>query len=201
MKRVLLIIAAMLLIAGCASTKSTQKNKNEEKEGVFTIDKEKLVGTWFYSSPACSFTDNKKRSKVNKVAVNEKVKLKLEIVYLKIGENPSNTYFTFEKDGTFQARMISFMWKGKYNFNPETGEIKFKSPTIECTGYITGTVKGLKLTFKPDVLPKVLKLANALGGESDIQTIKKLGEKYDGILLGFGMNKIRLETDLEPFED
>ena len=73
--------------------------------GSGTFKQADLCHTWKYSKPGCAFTSENLLAKAGGEIAASKVENKLEGYYKKFGFSSSNTYFTFNTDGTFSAKI------------------------------------------------------------------------------------------------
>ena len=80
--------------------------------GSGTFKQADLCHTWKYSKPGCAFTSENLLAKAGGEIAASKVENKLEGYYKKFGFSSSNTYFTFNTDGTFSAKIDGKAWKG-----------------------------------------------------------------------------------------
>lgn len=66
--------------------------------------------TWKYKSPGCAFTSENLLAKAGGEIAAKKVEEKLSTYYQKAGFSSSNTYFKFNEDGTFNAKIDGKSW-------------------------------------------------------------------------------------------
>lgn len=69
--------------------------------------------TWKYSKPGCAFTSENLLAKAGGEIAASKIEEDLSKYYSKFGFSKSNTYFTFNTNGTFTAKI-----DGKYGAAP-----------------------------------------------------------------------------------
>lgn len=94
--------------------------------GSGTFKQADLCHTWKYSKPGCAFTSENLLAKAGGEIAASKVENKLEGYYKKFGFSSSNTYFTFNTDGTFSAKIDGKEWNGTYTFDEKTHAIQLK---------------------------------------------------------------------------
>ena len=82
--------------------------------------------TWKYKSPGCAFTSENLLAKAGGEIAAKKVEEKLSTYYQKAGFSSSNTYFKFNEDGTFNAKIDGKSWSGTYTFDEKTHAIDLK---------------------------------------------------------------------------
>ena len=122
------------------------------------------------------------------IAAN-KVEEKLGEYYSKFGFSGSNTYFTFNTDGTFAAKIDGKSWQGNYTFDEKTHAIQMKGLLLSMSGYATKTTNGISLLFDQKKLLNLIKTMGALKGSSTLSAIGTIANNYDGMRVGFEMTK------------
>lgn len=145
--------------------------------------------TWKYSKPGCAFTSENLLAKAGGEIAANKVEEKLGEYYSKFGFSGSNTYFTFETDGTFAAKIDGKSWQGNYTFDEKTHAIQMKGLLLSMSGYATKTTNGISLLFDQTKLLNLIKTMGALKGSSTLSAIGTIANNYDGMRVGFEMTK------------
>ena len=158
--------------------------------GSGTFSKQDLCAhTWKYSKPGCAFTsENLLAQAGGEIAVN-KVEEKLGEYYSKFGFSGSNTYFTFNADGTFAAKIDGKSWQGNYTFDEKTHAIQMKGLILSMSGYATKTANGISLLFDQKKLLNLIKTIGSLKGSSTLSALGTIANNYDGMRVGFEMTK------------
>lgn len=158
--------------------------------GSGTFSKQDLCAhTWKYSKPGCAFTSENLLAKAGGEIAANKVEEKLGEYYSKFGFSGSNTYFTFETDGTFAAKIDGKSWQGNYTFDEKTHAIQMKGLLLSMSGYATKTTNGISLLFDQTKLLNLIKTMGALKGSSTLSAIGTIANNYDGMRVGFEMIK------------
>lgn len=158
--------------------------------GSGTFSKQNLCAhTWKYSKPGCAFTSENLLAKAGGEIAANKVEEKLGEYYSKFGFSGSNTYFTFETDGTFAAKIDGKSWQGNYTFDEKTHAIQMKGLLLSMSGYATKTTNGISLLFDQTKLLNLIKTMGALKGSSTLSAIGTIANNYDGMRVGFEMTK------------
>lgn len=158
--------------------------------GSGTFSKQDLCAhTWKYSKPGCAFTSENLLAKAGGEIAANKVEEKLGEYYSKFGFSGSNTYFTFETDGTFAAKIDGKSWQGNYTFDEKTHAIQMKGLLLSMSGYATKTTNGISLLFDQTKLLNLIKTMGALKGSSTLSAIGTIANNYDGMRVGFEMTK------------
>ena len=158
--------------------------------GLGTFSKQELCAhTWKYSKPGCAFTSENLLAKAGGEIAANKVEEKLSEYYSKFGFSGSNTYFTFNTDGTFTSKIDGKSWQGNYTFDEKTHAIQLKGLLLSMSGYATKTTNGISLLFDQTKLLNLIKTMGALKGSSTLSAIGTIANNYDGMRVGFEMSK------------
>lgn len=158
--------------------------------GSGTFSKKDLCAhTWKYSKPGCAFTSENLLAQAGGEIAANKVEEKLGEYYSKFGFSGSNTYFTFNTDGTFAAKIDGKSWQGNYTFDEKTHAIQMKGLLLSMSGYATKTTNGISLLFDQKKLLNLIKTMSALKGSSTLSAIGTIANNYDGMRVGFEMTK------------
>lgn len=157
--------------------------------GSGTFKQADLCHTWKYSKPGCAFTSENLLAKAGGEIAASKVENKLEGYYKKFGFSSSNTYFTFNTDGTFSAKNDGKAWNGTYTFDEKTHAIQLKGLLLSASGYATKTTNGISLLFDQKKLLNLIKTLSAFKGSSTLSAVGSIANNYDGMQVGFEMTK------------
>ena len=157
--------------------------------GSGTFKQADLCHTWKYSKPGCAFTSENLLAKAGGEIAASKVENKLEGYYKKFGFSSSNTYFTFNTDGTFSAKIDGKAWNGTYTFDEKTHAIQLKGLLLSASGYATKTTNGISLRFDQKKLLNLIKALSAFKGSSTLSAVGSIANNYDGMRVGFEMTK------------
>ena len=157
--------------------------------GSGTFKQADLCHTWKYSKPGCAFTSENLLAKAGGEIAANKVEEKLGEYYSKFGFSGSNTYFTFNTDGTFSAKIDGKAWNGTYTFDEKTHAIQLKGLLLSASGYATKTTNGISLLFDQKKLLNLIKALSAFKGSSTLSAVGSIANNYDGMQVGFEMTK------------
>ena len=157
--------------------------------GSGTFKQADLCHTLKYSKPGCAFTSENLLAKAGGEIAASKVENKLEGYYKKFGFSSSNTYFTFNTDGTFSAKIDGKAWNGTYTFDEKTHAIQLKGLLLSASGYATKTTNGISLLFDQKKLLNLIKALSAFKGSSTLSAVGSIANNYDGMQVGFEMTK------------
>ena len=157
--------------------------------GSSTFKQADLCHTWKYSKPGCAFTSENLLAKAGGEIAANKIENQLEEYYKKFGFSSSNTYFTFNTDGTFSAKIDGKAWNGNYTFDEKTHAIQMKGLLLSASGYATKTTNGISLLFDQKKLLNLIKALSAFKGSSTLSAVGSIANNYDGMRVGFEMTK------------
>lgn len=158
--------------------------------GSGTFSKQDLCAhTWKYSKSGCAFTSENLLAQAGGEIAANKVEEKLGEYYSKFGFSGSNTYFTFNTDGTFAAKIDGKSWQGNYTFDEKTHAIQMKGLILSMSGYATKTANGISLLFDQKKLLNLIKTIGSLKGSSTLSALGTIANNYDGMRVGFEMTK------------
>lgn len=158
--------------------------------GSGTFSKQDLCAhTWKYSKPGCAFTSENLLAQAGGEIAANKVEEKLGEYYSKFGFSGSNTYFTFNTDGTFAAKIDGKSWQGNYTFDEKTHAIQMKGLILSMSGYATKTANGISLLFDQKKLLNLINTIGSLKGSSTLSALGTIANNYDGMRVGFEMTK------------
>ena len=198
-KKSILACAAALLMTSCGFTGGTATNGASTTDilggilGAITnpntlgdIEKD-VIGTWKYYQPGCAFTSENALATAGGKVVAAQAKEKLQPTYDKLKISGKNTYFTFNQDGTFSAKVMGKTINGTYTFNSSNSSVQLQTLLLSTTGYLTRNPQGISLLFESKKLLTALQVLGAASGNSTLGTVSEISKNYDGIRLGFDL--------------
>ena len=195
------VLAELLGYAGGNSSNSTGSTTSKVGSivgsildnviGSTTFKKADLCAhTWKYKSPGCAFTSENLLAKAGGEIAAKKVEKKLSTYYQKAGFSSSNTYFKFNEDGTFNAKIDGKSWSGTYTFDEKTHAIDLKGRLLlSLNGFATKNTSGISILFESKKLLTIIQTLTALSGNTTLGTIGEISKNYDGIRVGFDLSK------------
>lgn len=195
------VLAELLGYAGGNSSNSTGSTTSKVGSivgsildnviGSTTFKKADLCAhTWKYKSPGCAFTSKNLLAKAGGEIAAKKVEEKLSTYYQKAGFSSSNTYFKFNEDGTFNAKIDGKSWSGTYTFDEKTHAIDLKGRLLlSLNGFATKNTSGISILFESKKLLTIIQTLTALSGNTTLGTIGEISKNYDGIRVGFDFSK------------
>jgi len=157
--------------------------------GLDKVSAANLIGSWKYSGPGCAFTSENLLAKAGGEVAASQIEEKLLPYYQQVGISSSNTYITFNQDGTFSSKIAGTNFSGTYTFDEGSQQIKLKGMLLSINCYAKRELNGISILFEAKKLLTVLQTMSALSGNANLQTIGDLSKNYDGVRVGFDMKK------------
>ena len=161
-------------------------------KSVIGLDKVKaqhLIGDWKYKGPGCAFTSENLLAKAGGEMAAVQIEEKVQPYYQQVGITSENTSISFKEDGTFTSKIVGTPFNGQYTFDEATQKITLKSLFLSVNCYAKKEIGGISILFEGKKLLTLLQTMSAFSGNKDLQTISDLSKKYDGVRIGFDMNK------------
>ena len=116
--------------------------------GASKLSEKDVIGTWKYYQPGCAFTSENALATAGGKVVAAQAKEKLQPTYDKLKISGKNTYFTFNQDGTFSAKVMGKTINGTYTFNSSNSSVQLQTLLLSTTGYLTRNPQGISLLFE-----------------------------------------------------
>ena len=157
--------------------------------GLDKVKAQQLVGDWKYKGPGCAFTSENLLAKAGGEMAAVQIEEKVQPYYQQVGLSWENTFISFKEDGTFSSKVAGTPFNGQYTFDETTQKITLKSLLFSVNCYAKKEVGGISILFEAKKLLTLLQTMSAFSGNKDLQTISDLSKKYDGVRIGFDMNK------------
>ena len=176
-------------ILGGSSTGTTIGNVLGSVLGLDKLSAEQIIGTWKYKGPGCAFTSDNALAKAGGEVAASKVKEKLAEQYSKLGLTASNTYITFNSDGTYKAQIAGKSLSGTYNYSESDGKLEMKTMRVSLSGYAKKNSDGIGVLFESKKVLTLLQTLAAVSGNSTVSAIGDLSKNYDGVRVGFDLVK------------
>lgn len=170
---------------------------NKVEETVSKVNESvSMVGTWKYTAPDCKFESDDLLSKAGGEVAAKKVEEQMSNYLSKLGFN-ENTVYVFNADSTYTSTVAGRTVNGTYSYNIDTKEVTLKTKIgLKMTAQISTSVLNggkMSLLFKADKLMSLAQaVTGAVAGKSSNATVSTLNtvlSQYDGLLLGFEMQK------------
>ena len=200
MKKVMVGLAALVCIAMTSCGNMSQVlsamtngtgvvNAISSVIGLDKVKAQNLIATWSYSGPGCAFTSENLLAKAGGEVAAVQIEEKLLPYYKQVGISSSNTFITFNEDGTFTSKIAGTPFSGKYTFDEATQKITLKGLLLSVNCYAKKEINGISILFEAKKLLTVLQTMSAMSGNKDLQTIGDLSKNYDGVRVGFDMKR------------
>lgn len=202
--RLMLLLVGVLMWASEAQAQSWMDIFNSETlkkvvtsvTGGQTLSAASLQGTWTYVDPAVQMKgDNALKQVAGSVATTELEK-KLKEQCAKVGIEEGLFNYTFNADSTFTSSLKKGTLNGTYSVDPEAktvtltykvGKTGFALYTMTAEAELLGD--NLTLLFNADKLLAFMTKVAELSSNSTLQSLSKLANEYDGVMLGFDLKK------------
>ena len=157
--------------------------------GLDKVKAQQLIGDWKYKGPGCAFTSENLLAKAGGEIAAVQIEEKVQPYYQQVGLSAENTFISFKEDGTFSSRIAGTPFSGQYTFDEATQKITLKSLFLSVNCYAKKEVGGISILFEAKKLLTLLQTVSAFSGNKDLQTISDLSKNYDGVRIGFDLNK------------
>ncbi|MCI6619500.1 MAG: DUF4923 family protein [Prevotella sp.] len=148
-----------------------------------------IYGTWNYYNPGVAFTSDNMLAKAGGEVAAKTVKEKLGQTYSQFGFKRSNTRLVFNQDKTFTGLLGGKNISGTWTYEPNEQKIMLKTLLFSMPVYAKKSVSGMSFLMESKKLLTVLQTVAAMSGNSNLQTISDLSKNYDGVRIGFEMNR------------
>jgi hypothetical protein len=200
MKKVMVGLAALVCIAMTSCGNMSQVlsamtngtgvvNAISSVIGLDKVKAQNLIAIWSYSGPGCAFTSENLLAKAGGEVAAVQIEEKLLPYYKQVGISSSNTFITFNEDGTFTSKIAGTPFSGKYTFDEATQKITLKGLLLSVNCYAKKEINGISILFEAKKLLTVLQTMSAMSGNKDLQTIGDLSKNYEGVRVGFDMKR------------
>ena len=157
--------------------------------GLDKVKAQNLIATWKYSGPGCAFTSKNLLAKAGGEVAAVQIEQKLLPYYQQVKISDSNTYITFNENGTFSSKIAGTPFSGNYTFDEASQKITLKGLLLSVNCYAKKEANGISILFEAKKLLTVLQTMSAMSGNKDLQTIGDLSKNYDGVRVGFDMKQ------------
>lgn len=189
-----LFIAALLMTnhSQAQSLKDLFNKENIEKavNAVTGKSKVEMTGTWTYTGSALEFESDNLLQKAGGAVAATAAEKKLDEQLSKIGIKAGQMSFTFNADSTFSAKVGQKTMKGSYSYNASTHKVNLKfAKLIGMNAKVNSTSSTMDLLFESDKLLKLITFLSSKTSNATLKTIGTLADSYDGMMLGFSLQK------------
>lgn len=191
-----LAFTAALLLAStdghAQSLKDLFNKENVEKvvstvTGKNTVD---MTGTWSYTGSAIEFESDNLLMKAGGAVAATTAEAKLNESLSKAGIKPGQMTFTFEADSTFNVNLGKRSLKGTYLYDATQKRVAMKFvKLINMNAQVNCTSANMDLLFESDKLLQLITFLSSKSSNSTLKSISSLAGSYDGMMLGFSLEK------------
>ncbi len=191
-----LLVAALLLLPmsiQAQSLKDLFSKENIEKAVNAVTGKSTaidLTGSWHYTGSAIRFESDNLLQKAGGAMAAQTAEKKLNEQLAKVGIKEGEMSFAFAADSTFSMKVGKKAMKGTYSYNNETEIINLKfAKLVGLNATLSCTSTHLDMLFNSDKLLKLITFLGSKSSNTTLKSISSLAETYDGMKLGFTMEK------------
>ena len=117
------------------------------------------------------------------------IRTKVQPYYQQIGISSSNTYITFNEDGTYSAQFRGTPMSGNWTFDEKTYKVTLQGMLLNINCYAKRNANGIGLLFEAKKLLTLLQTMAAMSGNQNVQAVGEISKSYDGVRLGFDFSK------------
>ena len=186
---VLVSCANMGQVLGAMTNGTGIVNAIKSVIGLDKVSAQGLIGTWQYKGPGCAFISENLLAKAGGEMAAVQIEEKLLPYYQQVGLSASNTVITFRQDGTFSAKICGTPFSGNYTFDEASQKITLKGLLLSVNCYTKLELSGISILFEGKKLLSLLQTLAALSGNQNLETVSEISKKYDGVRVGFDMNR------------
>lgn len=197
MKRMIfwqLFIAALLMASNsrAQSLKDLFSTENIEKavNAVTGKSTASMTGTWTFTGSAIEFESDNLLQKAGGSVAATAAEKKLDEQLAKAGIKTGQMSFTFNADSTFTTKVGTKSMNGTYTYNASTQKAALKfAKLLNLNAKVNCTSTNLDLLFDSDKLLTLITFLASKSNNATLKSISSLAESYDGMMLGFAMQK------------
>lgn len=199
MKRILIL--AYLLIASLLYSLNVQAqslkdlfNKDNIEKVVNAVSGKStainITGTWTFTGSAIEFESDNMLQKAGGAVAASAAEKKLNEQLSKVGIKSGRMSFTFNADSTFTSNVSGKKLSGTYSYDASTEKMNLKfAKLVNFNTQINCTSTNMDMLFNSDKLLKLVTYLASKSSNSTLKSISSLANSYDGMLLGFSMEK------------
>jgi hypothetical protein len=159
--------------------------------GNTTLSQKDIIGTWRYSSADCVFESENFLMKAGGEVAAAKVEEKINATLTKLGLTGEQITFTFNADNTYTATIKGRVIQGTYALDVANKKLTltYLNGLGTITPQIAKTGNKMSLLYDADKLLKFLTTISAVSNNSTLKSLSTLLESYDGMLIGWELQK------------
>ena len=191
------MLVATLLLATSANLQAQSLkdllNKGNIEKAVNAVtgkNTASMTGTWTFTGSALTFESDNLLQKAGCSLAATGVEKKLDCFLGKVGIEPGEMSFTFNTDSTFQTQIKGKTLKGTYRYDADTKKVNLQfSKLLRLNTTVNCTSEQMELLFPSDRLLDLITFLTSKSNNATLQSINSLAESYDGMMLGFTLQK------------
>lgn len=191
------MLVATLLLATSANLQAQSLkdllNKGNIEKAVNAVtgkNTASMTGTWTFTGSALTFESDNLLQKAGGSLAATGVEKKLDGFLGKVGIEPGEMSFTFNTDSTFQTQIKGKTLKGTYRYDADTKKVNLQfSKLLRLNTTVNCTSEQMELLFPSDRLLDLITFLTSKSNNATLQSINSLAESYDGMMLGFTLQK------------
>lgn len=152
--------------------------------------KQDIVGTWSYSGSAVELKSSNILQNVGGAVATSTIEKSLDKQFTKVGIQKGISTFTFAADSTFTITMKSKTQTGTYSIDASGEKIDLVFlGSKSVTANLNKSGNTMTLTFDADKIVTAVSYISKLTNNSSLNTIDTLLKSYDGVMVGFELQK------------
>lgn len=190
------LFIALLLIANSGYAQFPLKdlfNKSNIEKAINTVTGNQnvdMTGTWSYTGSAIEFESDNLLEKAGGTVAATAAENKLNEQLAKVGIRDGQMVFTFNADSTFNTKVGGRTMQGSYSYDSSTQKVDLKfAKLIGVHAKVVCTSSNMDLLFDSDKLLQIVTFLSKKSNNATLKTIGSLAESYDGMMLGFSLQK------------
>lgn len=155
------------------------------------LQQERMIGQWSYKGTAVAFQSENLLKKAGGEVVATEVERKFDQSLQKIGVTSANTYFVFNQDSTYQAKVAGIKLAGKYTLQPQQRKVRltYLMGLATLDADIALSNDRMQLLMEGDAMLRLMKTLSQFTDNSSVAVLGKMADMYDGLLLGFDLKR------------
>lgn len=199
MNRMILNLALVSSAFACATIGRAQSlkdllNKENVEKVVSTVTGKStapdMEGTWIFSGSAIELDSDEILQKAGGSVAAGLAESKLDEQLGKMGITKGKFSFTFNADSTFQAKLGSKNFPGTYSYDSSAKTVELKlSKLANLEASLNCANSKMDMLFDADKLLNLLAMLTSKSGNTALQFLGSLAENYNGMKLGFALEK------------
>ena len=195
-----ILMGAGVMAANAQDWKSLLSGVVKSVVGDKLTTESSITGTWVFVAPSCRFESDNLLAKAGGEAASAKIEQKLEPVYNKIGLD--SCMLVFNADSTYTLQLKRATSNGTYSFDAESKTLTLKTKVgVSVKAHVEVLGSTMSLQFNADKLMSALQALTNLVSKinSTASAVNSLADNYDGLMLGFELEKVGDEQSVSKW--